>query len=330
MTTSLRARTVRRAALLSVLLVALVPMCAFAQATRTWVSGVGDDANPCSRTAPCKTFAGAISKTATGGEISVLDPGGFGAVTITKSITINNSNSGEAGILASGTNGIIINAANARVTLRGLVIDGAGTGIDGIRVLAASEVNVEDCLIQGFRGANPSRGIYAAPSTGTMRLSVRNTAIIANSQSAANNAGVLLKPSGSATVMADFANVNLANNGYGLIADGNVTSGAVLVSVRDSQLTGNHFDAARADSDGGEVALVMKNNTVTGNGYSSGLAAAVRSDGAMATVRLQDNAITSNNYGVLFTTGGKIYTYGGNLTGGNTTNGAFTSAQPTQ
>jgi hypothetical protein len=60
-----------------------------AQATRTWVSGVGDDANPCSRTAPCKTFAGAISKTAPCGEISVLDPGGFGAVTITKSITIN-------------------------------------------------------------------------------------------------------------------------------------------------------------------------------------------------------------------------------------------------
>ena len=62
---------------------------AHAQATRTWVSGVGDDANPCSRTAPCKTFAGAISKTAAGGEINVLDPGGFGAVTITKSITIS-------------------------------------------------------------------------------------------------------------------------------------------------------------------------------------------------------------------------------------------------
>src|SRR6476661_3964160 len=80
-----------------------------AQATRTWVSGVGDDANPCSRTAPCKTFAGAISKTATGGEISVLDPGGFGAVTITKAITINGDGT-LAGILASGTNGINVAA----------------------------------------------------------------------------------------------------------------------------------------------------------------------------------------------------------------------------
>src|ERR1700709_1295282 len=79
-----------------------------AQATRTWVSGVGDDANPCSRTAPCKTFPGAISKTATFGEINVLDPGGFGAVTIVKSISIRSDHI-EAGVLVSGTNGIIVN-----------------------------------------------------------------------------------------------------------------------------------------------------------------------------------------------------------------------------
>src|SRR5256885_14784300 len=99
-----------------------------AQATRTWVSGVGDDANPCSRTAPCKTFAGAISRTADGGEIDALDPGGYGAVTITKSITIDGNNT-TAGILAAGTNGIIINAAGIDVTLRGLTINGAGSGL---------------------------------------------------------------------------------------------------------------------------------------------------------------------------------------------------------
>src|SRR5262249_41797027 len=112
-------------------------MPAHAQASRTWVSGVGDDANPCSRTAPCKTFAGAISKTAAGGEISVLDPGGFGAVTITKSISITNDGAGEAGILASGTSGITINAgANDIINLRGIVIDGAPpttTGLVGVR-----------------------------------------------------------------------------------------------------------------------------------------------------------------------------------------------------
>src|SRR5947207_6717399 len=110
---------------------------AFGQATRTWVSGVGDDANPCSRTAPCKTFAGAISKTATGGEISVLDPGGFGAVTIGKGITINGTGT-LAGILNSlGVNGIVVNApATDTVIIREVSINGAGTGANGIRYLA--------------------------------------------------------------------------------------------------------------------------------------------------------------------------------------------------
>src|SRR5512142_2522466 len=88
-----------------------------AQATRTWVSGVGDDANPCSRTAPCKTFAGAISKTAAGGIVDVLDPGGFGSLTITKSITIDGSGGSIAGVLASGVQGFVINAPGATVIL---------------------------------------------------------------------------------------------------------------------------------------------------------------------------------------------------------------------
>ena len=104
---------------------------AHAQATRTWVSGVGDDLNPCSRTAPCKTFAGAISKTAAGGEIDCLDPGGFGTLTITKSITID-CNGTFGSVLASLTNGFNINDSasgfpnSIRVILRGLTINGAG------------------------------------------------------------------------------------------------------------------------------------------------------------------------------------------------------------
>src|SRR6516225_12314689 len=110
----------------------LLPIVAQAQATRTWVSGVGDDANPCSRTAPCKTFAGAISKTAPGGEIDVLDPGGFGAVTITKSISIEACC--IAGVLVSGTNGIVVSApAGSNVVLRGLTIEGLGTGLAGVK-----------------------------------------------------------------------------------------------------------------------------------------------------------------------------------------------------
>src|SRR6202045_4738960 len=122
----------RRIALFALALGFFAPILAsapaHAQATRTWVSGVGDDANPCSRTAPCKTFAGAISKTAAAGEINVLDPGGYGAVTITKSIRIISDNI-EAGVLVSGTNGIVVNVASTdNVLLDGLDIEGLGTG----------------------------------------------------------------------------------------------------------------------------------------------------------------------------------------------------------
>jgi hypothetical protein len=112
------------------------------QATRTWVSGVGDDANPCSRTAPCKTFAGAISKTAAGGEIDALDSGGFAAVTITKSITIAGTGA-IASVLSTNTNGIIVNGASIRVVLRDLSVNGAGTGLDGIRFLAGTSLSIE-------------------------------------------------------------------------------------------------------------------------------------------------------------------------------------------
>src|SRR6185369_1007691 len=127
-------------------------MPAQAQATRTWVSGVGDDANPCSRTAPCKTFAGAISKTAAGGEINCLDPAGFGAVTITKSIAIECHHT-LGGILAASVNGVIVNALSTdKIILRGLDINGAGGagGLDGVRFLAGGSLTVEDTTINNM------------------------------------------------------------------------------------------------------------------------------------------------------------------------------------
>src|ERR1043166_4308909 len=134
-----------------------------AQASRTWVSGVGDDANPCSRTAPCKTFAGAISKTAAGGEIDALDPAGYGAVTITKGITIDGGGGQVASVLVSGTNGIVVQAGPSdTVILRNLRINGIGTGINGIRFLAGKALSVESCDIFGFT----TNGIDVASSGG--------------------------------------------------------------------------------------------------------------------------------------------------------------------
>jgi hypothetical protein len=140
------------------------------------VSGVGDDANPCSRTAPCKTFAGAISKTAASGEINCLDPGGFGAVTITKAITIR-CDSVEAGVLVSGTNGIIISAGiNDQVTLYGLDIEGLGTGLDGVKVLSGRAVYVIKCTIHHFTG----NGVNSVSSTANGRVFVKDSIITQN------------------------------------------------------------------------------------------------------------------------------------------------------
>ena len=153
----------------ALVLVALaLPSSAFGQATRTWVSGVGDDANPCSRTAPCKTFAGAISKTAAKGEINCLDPGGFGGVTITKALTIK-CHYTEGGVLVSGTNAIVVNApATDRVTLRGLDINGLGTGLNGVRILSAKSVTILDSEIYEFTGA----GVDINPTSSQTRVVV--------------------------------------------------------------------------------------------------------------------------------------------------------------
>lgn len=152
-------------ALIIVAAMAAVSAPAQAQATRTWVSGVGDDANPCSRTAPCKTFPGAISKTATNGEINILDPGGFGTVTITKPISIV-AEGATGGILSAGVSGIVINISAAsfptpprRVYLEGLDIEGVGTGTNGIRVLSADSVVVRNSSIRDHRAVGAGVGI---------------------------------------------------------------------------------------------------------------------------------------------------------------------------
>src|SRR4051794_7890759 len=132
----------------------------YAQATRTWVSGVGDDLNPCSRTAPCKTFAGAISKTAAGGEINCLDPGGYGTLNITKSMSINCEYT-LGSVLNSSVNGFIINVpAGTPVTLKGLEIEGAGTGVNGITIIQGGIVHLHKLQIR----RQTANGINFAPT----------------------------------------------------------------------------------------------------------------------------------------------------------------------
>jgi len=276
-----------------------------AQATRTWVSGVGDDVNPCSRTAPCKTFSGAISKTAIGGFINVLDPGGFGTVTITKSITIDGSGGSIAGVLTSGgIKGIIINSATAIVHLRNLSIESAlpgnpsGQGSTGIDVIAAAQVHVEHCVIASFSNV----AINFHPTSGF--LHVADTTIMNNT-----NGGIQVS-TGRATI----ENLHATGNGSAVSV-----VGAAIATVRNSYASGNEA-AFQAVSNAAAIinleSTVATNNT-TGVQVSSG-----------GTARLSSSTVVSNGSTGLLNDGSSfIVSLSNNSVFGNPTNGAFTSTQ---
>ena len=272
------------------------PPSAHAQATRTWVSGVGDDANPCSRTAPCKTFGGTISKTAAGGEIDTLDPGGFGTVTITKSIIIDGT-AGLAGVVAPGANAIIINAAGTDVViLRNLDLNGLGSGLAGILILGAGDVRVENCKIFRFSG----RGIEDRRTAG--HLAVTNTMVSDNAQT-----GILtLVPGGgSSTLNLTVDNVQMHRNGNTGLA---ITGGARAMVV-NSSATSNTFNGFYADTG---ATLDLENSVAFGNG-TNGITALTG-----ATVRLSNTTVSTNATGILAGSGASILSYGTNRIAGNT------------
>src|SRR3954454_9900495 len=203
-------RTILLGSVLGFAIPLLTAVSAQAQ-TRTWVSGVGDDLNPCSRTAPCKTFPGAISKTSAGGEINCLDPNGAGTVTITKSISIVCDYT-EGGILASGVNGIIVNApAGSIVTLKGLDIECFGSGINGIEMINVGvALHIHKVQVRNCRGAN-GNGILVAPSSNTAKVFVADSYITDNGPSI-NNAGILIRPTGGASANVSVNRVQLEAN----------------------------------------------------------------------------------------------------------------------
>jgi hypothetical protein len=276
-------------AAIATFMVALASM-AQGQATRTWVSGVGDDANPCSRTAPCKTFAGAISKTATAGIIDVLDPGGFGAVTITKSITIDGGPF-EAGVLNNLSSGIIINGpAGTIVALRHLDIEGLNGGTIGINILGADRVTVEDCEVYGFKGGT-ARGLSDTRSTGG-GLNVHNVTF------RDNGSGAVIAPTAGG-IGATFNECRFFSN----TSNGLVASNGANVTVERSVADVNGAAGFRAEGATTSTMTVMRCRS-TNNGQ--GIQAATG-----GVVRVGDSQVT-DNAAALSTTGGTIASWGNN------------------
>ncbi|HEX6124557.1 MAG TPA: right-handed parallel beta-helix repeat-containing protein [Pyrinomonadaceae bacterium] len=278
-----------------------------AQASRTWVSGVGDDVNPCSRTAPCKTFAGAISKTATNGEINCLDPAGYGAVTITKSITIDCEDT-QGSILASLVNGVVINITNAAdtrkaVALRGISINGFANGINGVRVLAANSVHLDEVTIFGFG----QHGVSIENQSGALKVSIWNSSFRNN---AGNGVNTFVGGSGSVAVAMN--NSLFSFNGVGVNL-GAAANGSIQGSIVSNNTTG--VQAAGATS-----LLTAKDNQITHN--TTGVSTL-----SGATMRIGSNLVSGNGTGL---SGSNIFSFGGNFVDGNTGNGTVSGGSLVQ
>jgi hypothetical protein len=285
--------------------------------TRTFVSGVGDDLNPCSRTAPCKTFAGAISKTAINGEINCLDPGGYGPVTITKSITIDCKET-NALILAVGNNGITVSIPASAddptrsVRIRGLGINGAGvsgqvgtrTGLVGIRATAGTSLFVEDTVIEEFSQQGIQVQTSAAFNLSLDRVLIRNT----------NSSGVAL--SGSAgQVVASLNKVRIYDTSTAL-----TLSGSARANLRNVTMAHNTSGITTS----GLTNIVNADNIMVSFATAAALQANVT-----GTIRLANSVITQNTTG-LNANGGSIISMSNNSVSGNTADGAFTSTVPQQ
>ncbi len=292
---------------------------ASAQATRTWVSGVGDDANPCSRTAPCKTFAGAISKTAAGGEINCLDPGGFGGVTITKSISIICQYT-EGGVLTAGAgvSAIVVNAAATdTVFLSGLDLHGSISSTNGIRILAAASVHIENSRIRAFN-ATDGLGVRITPS-GATQVTIADTTI-ANNGTGSTGGGILIQPGAAGSARVTLRNVRVQNNANNqLRVDTTGSTGpGVSVFVENSHFLGG-TNGISVNVPTSNAQLMITDSLIalaTGTGITA--------TGGAAVLRVSDTSITANATGVTAAGGAIINTYGNNRNDGNGAPGSFT------
>jgi len=290
---------------LGIFFILIVSSVAQAQAARTWVSGVGDDVNPCSRTAPCKTFAGALAHTNTGGEIDCLDSGGFGSATISKSVTLDGTGC-QAGIIASGVNGININITSAAdtaksVRIRHISINGTGSGKSGIRVTSARSVFLDHVLIDGF----DDHGLRV--ETDRTEVFVSDTTIRHIGKSGINIVPTGINP--RITLFVERTSLMGTFTGLSVSKGGRAT-------IRDSSLSQNRNGLVSETAELNVINCVLTENET----------AVTARDGA--TIRLAEVVIVNNRTGLL-NVGGKILAFNHVLISGNDTDGVPSATIPT-
>jgi hypothetical protein len=288
----------------SLLVIILCVSGAAAQAQRTFVSGLGSDGNPCSRTAPCRTFAQAITQTIPRGEVVVLDSAGYAPFTITQSVSVVAPPGVYAGISVFTTDGIDI-TGGPDVVLRGLTITNQGGGLSGNGIVfnTTGELHMENCVVQGFQSGN-----VALNFTGSGSLVVKDSIIRNNSHA------IVVQPSGTAIATIDHVLIEGTAGGYGVQAnDGS------QVTVRNTVSSGSVGGFVAQSAGTAAVELNIDNCTAANNGH--GIVASSDSMPFPATVRVSNSTITDNTTGIqTFGATGAVLSRGNNTVEGNGTN----------
>jgi hypothetical protein len=268
---------------------------ASAQRARTFVASFGNDANPCTFGSPCKTFQQAVNVVLAGGEVTAIDSAGFGPITISHAVTITSPAGIEAGIVPpAGGNAITINASpNDAVVLRGLTVNGAGIGQNGIIFNSGGSLTIDSCVVQNsvFDGSHitTGNGILIQPTSGAVDFVITDTIVSGNSTYGIQYA----PPSGSPNVNGTIDNVTATSNGFfgiGINPLG-ATAGATVVSISNSTVS-NNLDGISVETSAAALTVSLDNVTATSNSNDGIFAANA------AMVLLSRSVITGNNIGI--------------------------------
>ncbi len=288
---------------------------------QTWVSGTGDDTSQCMPDAPCLTFAAAMALTLPGGEIDALDPGDFGPVTITKSLSIVGNQDAASALspTSGGTSGIVVTAgATDVVTLRGLIFAGFGTGASGVAFNSGAKLNIGSCTFLGFAGG----GIMFSPGAGSAAIAKM---VVENSNILNSGSGVVVSPSAGIVAVVTLTHIRTdGNSGDGVIADGTAGGGAVNVAIANASIGSNAGNGVNAVSGSGSVTIDIFRSTIERNGLAGILSN--QGGGGSSSVTVGSTQIGGNGVGMQSVGGGALLTYSNNQLTGNATNGSFTGS----
>jgi hypothetical protein len=291
---------------LATLIPLLYAVSAQAQATATFVSGQGNDANPCSRAAPCRSLQAAVTQTAAGGEVDILDSAGYGGATITKAISIVSDGVAGGVTATSGGTAIAINAGpNDVINLQGLDIEGQGSAVNGIVFNSGAALNIQNCIIRNFTNS----GINFAPSTAST-LSISDTLV---SDNFGAGTGIIFQNMGSGTGIGALSRVEVANNGTGISVIDSLGIGSVNVTVDNSVVANNSTIGILAEGSAASglfVVVTVANSTIVNNGIG------IKAESG-ATAQVSQSTVAGNVTGMLTATGGQIASSGNNNISGN-------------